>query len=82
MSRDSTDQSGASEVARLEALAEKAYGQMYDSRNPTACYSDLKDYFSDAIGAAERAGLGDDAKRLRQRLAHCKQVYRSQFSGF
>jgi len=35
-----------------------------------------------AIGAAERAGLHDDAKRLSARLTHCKEVYRSQFAGF
>jgi len=55
---------------------------MYDSRSPAGCYSDLKDYFATAIGAAERAGLHDDAKRLSARLDHCKKVYRSQFAGF
>ena len=70
------------EVAALEALAEKAYDEMYDSRSPAGCYSDLKDYFRDAISAAERAGLTEDAARLEKRLAHCKAVYRSQFSKF
>lgn len=55
---------------------------MYDSRSPAACYSDLKDYFSQAIAAANRAGLHAEAERLMKRLEHCKQVYRSQFSGF
>ena len=55
---------------------------MYDARSPATCYSDLKDYFAMAIGAAERAGLHDDAKRLSARLDHCKNVYRSQFAGF
>jgi hypothetical protein len=70
------------QVAILEALAEKAYDAMYDSRSPAACYGDLKDYFSDAIRVATRAGLTEEAERLAKRLAHCKQVYRSQFSGF
>jgi hypothetical protein len=46
------------------------------------CYGDFKDYFIEAIAAAERAGLSEEAQRLTSRLAHCKQVYRSQFSSF
>ena len=78
----SSDEERRREVAKFEALAETAYNEMYDSRAPTGCYSDLKDYFAMAIGAAERAGLHDDAKRLSARLDHCRNVYRSQFSGF
>jgi hypothetical protein len=55
---------------------------MYDSRSPAACYSDLKDYFGQAIVAARRAGLDEEAARLMARLDHCKQVYRKQFSAF
>ena len=78
----SSDEERRREVAKFEALAETAYNEMYDSRAPAGCYSDLKDYFAMAIGAAERAGLHDDAKRLSARLDHCRNVYRSQFSGF
>jgi hypothetical protein len=70
------------EIAGYEALAEKAYAEMYDSRSPAACYSDLKDYFAQAIGIAERFGLEIEAKRLSKRLNHCRQVYRNQFSSF
>ena len=70
------------DVAKCEALAETAYNGMYDARSPAGCYGDLKDYFAMAFGAAERAGLHDDAKRLSARLDHCKKVYRSQFAGF
>jgi len=76
------DDSSREDVAKYEALAEAAYEEMYDARSPAACYSDLKDYFAMAIGAAERAGLHEDAKRLNARLDHCRQVYRSQFSRF
>jgi hypothetical protein len=76
------DETARAEVAKYEAMAEAAYDQMYDSRSPAGPYSDLKDFFGMAIGAAERAGLHDDAKRLTARLDHCKQVYRSQFSRF
>ena len=65
----------------MEALAEKAYDEMYEARSPAGSYSDLKDYFAEAIGVAERAGLTADAERLRKRLAHCKAVYRSQFTS-
>jgi pyruvate carboxylase len=77
-----SDEDSRKEVAKFEALAETAYNDMYDSRAPAGCYSDLKDYFAMAIGLAERAGLHDDAKRLSAQLDHCKKVYRSQFSGF
>ena len=77
-----SDEDDRKEVAKFEALAETAYDEMYDSRSPAARYSDLKDFFAMAIGAAERAGLHDEAKRLSARLDHCKKVYRSQFSGF
>ena len=69
-------------AAEYEALAERAYEAMYNSRSPTACYSDLKDYFSQAIAAARRAGIDEEAARLMARLDHCKQVYRKQFSTF
>jgi hypothetical protein len=77
-----SDEDSRKEVAKYEALAETAYNEMYDARSPAARYSDLKDYFAMAIGAAERAGLHDEAKRLSARLDHCKKVYRSQFAGF
>jgi pyruvate carboxylase len=64
-----SDEDSRKEVAKFEALAETAYNEMYDSRAPAGCYSDLKDFFAMAIGAAER-------------LDHCKKVYRSQFAGF
>jgi hypothetical protein len=69
-------------MAELEALAEKAYDEMYETRYPAGLYSDLKDYFALAIGAAERAGRPDEAARLTRRLDHCRQVYRKQFTGF
>jgi hypothetical protein len=78
----SPDEADLREFAKYEALAEKAYAEMYDSRTPAACYSDLKDYFASAIAAAHRAGLGGEAKRLEEKLKHCKKVYRSQFAGF
>jgi hypothetical protein len=76
------DEAERRHVAEYEALAERAYDDMYDSRSPAACYSDLKDYFAAAIGAARRAGLTAEAERLSRRLEHCKQVYRKQFSQF
>ena len=82
MTKPHADENDRKQVAECEALAERAYADMYDSRSPAACYSDLKDYFAQAIGAANRAGLNDDAERLTKRLEHCKQVYRSQFSTF
>jgi hypothetical protein len=76
------DQINARRIAEFEALAEESYAAMYDSRYPAGCYANLKDYFSQAIRAADHAGLIDEATRLRQRLDHCKQVFRNQFSNF
>jgi hypothetical protein len=75
------DEPSREDVARYEALAEAAYEEMYETRSPTGPYSDLKDFFALAISAAERTGLHDEAKRLKERLEHCKQVYRHQFSS-
>ncbi len=68
-------------MAEFEARAEKAYDEMYETRYPAGLYSDLKEFFALAIGAAERAGRPDEATRLRQRLDHCREVYRKHFSG-
>ena len=76
-----TNEDTRQRIAELEALAEKAYDEMYETRFPMGCFADLKDYFSEAIGTAERAGLLDEANRLRQRLEHCRHVYRKQFSS-
>jgi hypothetical protein len=78
----SPDDAARLRIAECEALAEKAYEAMYASRNPAAQYGDLKDYFAEAIGTAERAGMKAEAARLTTRLDHCREVYRSQFSGF
>ena len=69
-------------MTELEALAEKAYDEMYETRFPAGLYSELKELFALAIGAAERAGRPDEAARLTKRLDHCREVYRTQFSGF
>jgi hypothetical protein len=76
------DKSLLEQMRRCEALAEKAYDEMYDTRSPAGPYSDLKDFFASAIAAASQAGLPEEAERLSKRLEHCKQVYRRQFSAF
>jgi hypothetical protein len=80
MPRD--DATPLEQLTEYEALAEKGYDDMYDSRSPAACYSDLKDHFASAIDAANRAGLPVGVERLTKRLDHCRQVYRKQFSAF
>jgi hypothetical protein len=70
------------EIAKFEALADKAFFEMHEASSPRGCYSDLKDYFADAIGAAERAGLAAEAKGSRNKLNNCRAVYRNQFAGF
>jgi hypothetical protein len=67
------------QMAEFEALAEKAYDEMYKTRYPMGLYSDFKDFFDLAISAAERAGRPDEAARLAKRREHCREVYRKQF---
>jgi len=69
-------------MAECEALAEKAYNEMYETRFPAGLYSEMKDCFIEAIGAARRAGRPDEVERLTRRLENCKQVYRKQFATF
>jgi hypothetical protein len=82
MNKPSSHEASLKVIAEYETLAEKAYAEMYDSCSPAACYSDLKDYFAQAIGTAKRFGLDMEAQRLSKRLDHCRQVYRNQFSSF
>jgi hypothetical protein len=68
-------------MAELEALVEKVYDEMYETRFSAGLYSELKELFALAIGAAERAGRPDEVARLTRRLDHCGEVYRKHFSG-
>lgn len=69
-------------LARLKALAEKAYDDMYEAhshRQADDFYRDAKDYYDDAIGLARHLGLIQEAETMSERLWHIKQVYRHQF---
>lgn len=66
----------------FEAEAEEAYGRMYNARTGSdlvAHYSDTKEAFHEAIAVARRLGLTRETKRLEERLAEIKTIYRSQF---
>ena len=68
-------------LRQLNALGEKYYDQMYESRHgANGCYSSAKDAFYDAIGLANELGLKEEAEALSKRLAHIKAVFRSQFT--
>ena len=54
---------------------------MYETRFPAGPFSEMKEYFTLAIGAAERARRPDEVARLRRRFDHCGEVYRKHFSG-
>ncbi len=71
------------QLKHLKAMGEKAYDDMYEAHSPsgaTACYSDAKECFYDAIRLAGRLGLKEEAEALSERLAHIKAVFRSQFT--
>jgi hypothetical protein len=70
-------------LRQLEEFAEAAYDKMYDAGSPsgaTALYSNAKEALADAIGLARRLGRPEDVRRLEERLAHIKAVFRSQFT--
>ena len=69
-------------LAHLKKLGEKAYDEMYEVHNfgsASACYSDAKEFFRDAIGLADELGMADEAAALEKRLDHIRQVFRKQF---
>jgi hypothetical protein len=71
------------QLARLKAMGERDYDDMYEARSSgdaTVCYSGAKENFHDAIGLARRLGLKEEAEALTKRLEHIKAVFRSQFS--
>ncbi|MGB8032097.1 MAG: hypothetical protein WCF30_20800 [Terracidiphilus sp.] len=83
MADDVDLKAGLEQLAQLKAMGEKAYDDMYEahsSSGATACYSDAKECYYDAIGLANRLGLRDEADALNKRLAHIKAVFRSQFT--
>jgi len=70
-------------LEHLKVMGEKAHDDMYEAHFPsgsTACYSDAKECYYDAIGLARRLGLEEETKALEGRLAHIKAVFRSQFT--
>jgi len=70
-------------LARCKEIGEKAYDDMYEahsSSQATACYSDAKEAFYDAMRLARELSLSDEVAALEKRLEHIKSVFRSQFS--
>ncbi len=83
MTDDIDLRAGLEQIARLKAMGEKAYEDMYEAHNSsdaTALYSDAKECYYDAIGLANRLGQKGEAEALHARLAHIKAVFRSQFT--
>jgi hypothetical protein len=69
------------DMVRLEALAEAAYDAMYEARLHGAreCYEQARLQFDRAMEAAHRAGLHEEAARLKRRRDHVGRVYNNQF---
>jgi hypothetical protein len=73
--------SDTKEIARFEALAEEAYGAMYDVRGAGVkdCHDDARYNFTRAIDIARMRGLAAEVARLSARRDHVETVYNSQF---
>ena len=54
--------------------------EAHSSSGATACYSDAKECYYDAIGLARRLEMMDEVAALEKRLEHIKAVFRSQFA--
>ena len=69
------------DMVRLEALAEAAHEAMYEARlrGAKGCYEEARAHYAGAIEAAQRAGLHEEAARLKRRRDHVARVYNSQF---
>jgi hypothetical protein len=82
-SRDASEAgiSARVDMVRLEALAEAAHEAMYEARlrGAKGCYEEARSHFAGAIEAAQRAGLHEEAARLKRRRDHVARVYNSQF---
>ena len=71
------------QLAACEKFGEEAYDQMYEERSSsgaTACYSEVKESFYEAIRVARELGLAEKEQALEERLSHIKAVFRSQFT--
>ena len=68
-----------SRLKELEAAAEAAYDEMYESSHPIGEYALAKEAFYDAIGLAKKMGRMDDVERLNKRLVHVQDVFMHQF---
>ena len=71
-------------LARLKAMGEKAYEDMYEADTQwdvNNFYREAKDHFYDAMQMARELGLAAEAQSLADRLHHIREVYRSQFAG-
>ena len=69
------------DLVRFEALAEAAHEAMYEARlrGARGCYEEARSHFAAAIDAAQRAGLHEEATRLKRRRDHVARIYNSQF---
>ena len=68
-----------SRLKELEAIAEAAYDEMYESSHPIGEYARAKEALYDAIGLAKKIGRMDDVERLNKRLEHIQDVFMHQF---
>ena len=78
MSEDVDMKDGLEQLARFKAMGEKAYDDMYEahsSSDATACYSNAKECYYDAIGLANRLGLKEEAEALNARLRTSKRSF-------
>jgi hypothetical protein len=68
-----------SRLKELEAEADAAYDEMYESSHPIGEYARAKEAFYDAIGLAKKMGRMDDVEQLNKRLEHVRDVFMHQF---
>lgn len=72
------------QLAHLSSLADKAYGDMYETgiaSSATGYYAEARECLTEAIRVACELGLSEQVRVLRERLSQIETVYRAQFGG-
>jgi hypothetical protein len=79
---DDDRQESLAQLEHLKSLAERAYGDMYETGSASgaaACYSEARVCYRDAIRLAVELGLAQEAEKLNRQMDLLASAFRGQF---
>jgi hypothetical protein len=79
---DNDRQELLAQLEHLKSLAERAYGDMYETGSASgaaACYSEARVCYRDAIRVAAELDLPHEAETLNQQMGLLAAAFRGQF---